>query len=70
MKRLSRFVRIKDESNLAKKTGIEEGKTSVMNLLNGLNMHLVQDNRLEDLKAATTDMELQKKLFKEYEIEV
>ncbi|HBZ03583.1 MAG TPA: hypothetical protein DEO83_07235 [Lachnospiraceae bacterium] len=70
MKRLSRFVRIKDESNLAKKTGIEEGKTSGMNLLNELNMHLIQDNRLEDLKAATTDMELQKKLFKEYEIEV
>ncbi len=56
---------IKDEAKLAKKAGVEEGRES----LNKLNMLLIQDGRLDDLKASTMDKELQEQLFKEYGIE-
>ena len=57
---------IKDESKLARKEGIEEGIKEGTSLLNELNKRLIQDNRIDELKAATTDPELQRKLFKEY----
>ena len=57
---------IKDEAKLARKQGKAEG----MNLLNELYTRLIQDNRIEEMQAATTDEELRKKLFEEYGIEV
>ena len=52
---------IKDEGKLAKKEG--------MDLVNKLNSLLLNDNRLDELKASTTDEALQQKLLKEYGLE-
>ena len=48
----------------AQKQGIAQG-TGIINVLN---QHLIQDNRLEDLRRSTTDSEFQKELIKEYNL--
>ena len=57
---------IKGEANLARKEGRKEG----MNYLDELNTHLIQDNRIDDLKASINDEELRNKLFEEYGISI
>ena len=61
---------IKDESKLAKKEGIKEGKKEGMDLMAELISRLRQDNRLEDIDACITDPEYRMKLFKEYGINI
>ena len=67
---------IKDEAKLARKEGreegrqegLEEGETNATTRLNKLIECLIQDNRIDELKASITDNDLRNKLFKEYGI--
>lgn len=46
--------------------GIERGMEQGQELVNTLHRQLIEDERMEDLKRATTDVEFQKKLMTEY----
>ena len=52
----------------AKKEGIKEGIKEGSSLINTLNSRLIEDNRLEDLKRASKDIEYQNELLKEYNL--
>lgn len=46
--------------------GIEEGRKRGVELINELNLRLIRDERLEDLKRASRDTEFQRILLREY----
>lgn len=46
----------------------ERGETRGIHEINTLNLHLLEDNRLEDMQRAMVDTDYQKELMKEYGI--
>lgn len=63
--RVAEIEYIKDE---LREQGIKQGIAQGTGIINVLNQHLIQDNRLEDLRRSTTDSEFQKELIKEYNL--
>lgn len=71
--RVAEIEYIKDElREQGRREGVEagkaEGKAEGLEVVNILNQHLIQDNRLDDLKRATVDAEFQEELLKEYNL--
>ena len=46
----------------------ERGETRGIHEINTLNLHLLEDNRLEDMQRAMVDTDYQKELMREYDI--
>ena len=51
----------------ARDEGIEQGQ-ELVNMINTLNIRLIEDERLDDLKHAAEDFEFRKQLLEEYRI--
>lgn len=49
--------------------GIEQGMQRGLDLMNALYGKLIEDNRIEDIKRATQDVEYQRQLMQEYRID-
>ncbi len=49
--------------------GIEQGMQRGWDLMNALYGKLIEDNRIEDIKRATQDVEYQRQLMQEYRID-
>lgn len=49
--------------------GIEQGMQRGLDLMNALYGKLIEDNRIEDIKRATQDVEYQRQLMQEYGID-
>ena len=54
----------------AREEGREEGRAEIIAELNQLNKYLLKAKRYSDLERATEDIEYQKKLLKEFGIEL
>ena len=50
--------------------GINIGEERGIHEINTLNLHLLEDNRMEDMQRAMVDTDYQKELMKEYSIGV
>ena len=48
----------------------ERGEERGIHEINTLNLHLLEDNRMEDIQRAMVDTDYQKELMKEYSIGV
>ena len=48
----------------------ERGEERGIHEINTLNLHLLEDNRMEDMQRAMVDTDYQKELMKEYSIGV
>ena len=53
---------------IGEERGITIGKERGIHEINTLNLHLLDDNRLEDMQRAMVDTDYQKELMREYDI--
>ena len=62
------FLFDKRRHAIGEKRGITIGEERGESHVNTLNLHLLEDNRLEDMQRAMVDTDYQKELMKEYGI--
>ncbi len=62
----TRGIAIGEERGIA--IGEERGEARGIHEINTLNLHLLEDNRLEDMQRAMVDTDYQKELMREYDI--
>lgn len=55
---------------IGEERGINIGEERGIHEINTLNLHLLEDNRMEDMQRAMVDTDYQKELMKEYSIGV
>ena len=56
----------KEQAELKKDEWIAEGRNKAIDSINLLNAKLIEAGRIEELKASTTDKDLQNQLLKEF----
>ena len=56
----------KEQAELKKDEWLEQGQAMATDRINMLNSMLIEAGRLDELKASTTDADLQNKLMKEF----
>ena len=56
----------KEQAELKKDEWIAEGRTKAIDSINLLNAKLIEAGRIDELKASTTDKDLQNQLLKEF----
>ena len=59
---------MKEEIEASKAESIAKGEAKGVNMINTLNIRLINENRLEDLKRTAFDEEYQKKLLGELKL--